>query len=304
MARRNKKGNNGEGIATAEVFSLPVLPVKNTVLFPQMLLPLSVGRPGSLAAVEAALQSENKELIVVAQKDPNVEQPTFDDLYKIGTRAVIKNVARSENVLEILVQGLDRVTILKAEQAEPYLRVEACVLPLPEKDDSAEFEALRRAIVDLGRRAFELAHPEGRIHLDQVAAQTDEPLKVFFFLSSVLGLDYAKQQRLLEAKTRLEAARLLHQFLTHEVQVLELRQKIAAQARSEMSQEPTDLRQLRDRDRDPRRVVEAPPARRAITLDGRRLRHTSPKSSVSTAEAPTHGLGARAFLGGLEIPWR
>ncbi|HID21515.1 MAG TPA: endopeptidase La, partial [Planctomycetaceae bacterium] len=233
MPRKKKE----KQIEPAVVYALPVLPVKNTVLFPYMMLPLSVGRPSSVAAVQAALESEQKELLVVAQRDPNIEQPSLDDLFSVGTKAVIKNVGRSDGLLEVLVQGVERVTILEATQTEPYLKVQACTLPLPEEDNGAEFEALRRAVIDLGRRAFELAHPEAQVQLNQMAGQRDNALRLVFFLASVLGLDFAKQQKLLEAKTRLEAVRLLHEFLTHEVQVLELRHKIAAQARSEMTQE-------------------------------------------------------------------
>ena len=75
--------------------SLPVLPLKNTVLFPHLFLPLSAGRPISLAAVEAALASEDKTFLVVAQRNPQVEPPAADDLYTVGTRAVIKKMARS-----------------------------------------------------------------------------------------------------------------------------------------------------------------------------------------------------------------
>src|SRR3954471_24241843 len=89
----------------ASVQTLPVLPLKNTVLFPYLFLPLSVGRAPSRAAVEAALASEDKMLVVVAQRDPANEQPGKDDLYLVGTRAIIKKMARSDDTVEILVQG-------------------------------------------------------------------------------------------------------------------------------------------------------------------------------------------------------
>ena len=74
--------------------SLPVLPLKNTVLFPHLFMPLSVGRPVSMAAVEAVLATEDKTLLAVARKNAEVEQPTADDLYTVGTRAVVKKMAR------------------------------------------------------------------------------------------------------------------------------------------------------------------------------------------------------------------
>src|SRR5260370_10618332 len=85
---------------------LPVLPLNNPVLFPHLFMPLSVGRPGSLAAVEAVLASEDKAVVVSAQRDGANDQPGFDDLYTVGTRAVIKKMARGEGVIELLVQGV------------------------------------------------------------------------------------------------------------------------------------------------------------------------------------------------------
>src|SRR3954447_13623451 len=104
-----------EETATTKLY--PVLPLKNTVLFPFLLMPLSVGRSASLAAVQAALGTEDKEIILVAQKDPAVEVPGKEDLYEIGTKAVIRKMARpNENLMEVLVLGADRVTIKSVAQ--------------------------------------------------------------------------------------------------------------------------------------------------------------------------------------------
>jgi len=104
---------------TNDTWTLPLLPLKNTVLLPGMFLPLSVGRPNSRAAVEAALATEDKLLIVVAQRDPNNEQVGLADLHAVGTRAVIKKMHRSEQAIELLVQGVDRVQIQTLAQNEP-----------------------------------------------------------------------------------------------------------------------------------------------------------------------------------------
>src|SRR5712671_4362137 len=96
---------------------LPILPLKNALLFPGLLMPLSVGRSSSLAAVQAALATEDKELILVAQKDPSVDTPQQDDLYRVGTRAVIRRMSKpSESMVEVLVMGMERVTVLKVEE--------------------------------------------------------------------------------------------------------------------------------------------------------------------------------------------
>ncbi len=216
--------------------SLPVLPLKNSVLFPHLFMPLSFGRPTSMAAVEAVLATEEKTFLAVALKNPEVEQPTIGDLYTVGTRAVIKKMARSGAGIELLVQGMERVSLVGLEQTEPYLKAQVRPLPLP-VDEGTEVEALRRAVLGLTARALELAHPEGGFDIDQLAAQAPDPLILAFLVGSMMSLDVVKEQALLEASTRAGALQLIHGYLAQELQVLELRQKITSQAQNEMGKE-------------------------------------------------------------------
>jgi ATP-dependent Lon protease len=217
-------------------WSLPVLPLKNTVLFPYMFLPLSVGRPWSRAAVEAALASEDKTLLAVAQRDPNKEVPGIDDLHKVGVRAVIKKMARGGEGFELLVQGLERVSLEKVESSDPYLKVEARELPLPTAE-GAEVEALYRAVLDLGRQVIELAQSDAKVDLNQLAAQAGNPLALVFLLSSLLGMKADEEQAVLEAATLEDALHRLHDYLAREVQVLTLRNQIADKAHTEIGKE-------------------------------------------------------------------
>jgi ATP-dependent Lon protease len=218
------------------VVVLPILPLKNTVLFPHLFMPLAVGRPNSIAAIEAVLATEEKSFVVAAQRDADQEQPTLDDLYPIGTRAVVKKMARGEGVIELIVQGVERVSILKAEQTEPFLK--ARVQPLPEPhDDGTEVEAMFRAVIDLAARVLELAQVQVPFNIQQLVAQTQDPLRFAYTLGSMLSLDVAREQALLEAPTRGEALRLLHGYLGHEIQVLELRKKISTAAETEMNKQ-------------------------------------------------------------------
>ncbi len=219
--------------------TLPVLPLRNTVLFPHLFMPLSVGRPNSVGAVEAALQGEEKTLVLVAQRDGTKEQPAPEDLFTVGTRAVIKKMARSEGSLELIVQGVERVAVLRVEETEPFLKARVSALPLP-TDTSTEVEALYRAVLELAGRALQLVQPQAEFNVQQLAAQAQDPIHLAYLLGSMLSLDVAREQALLEAPTRLEALRLLHGYLLHEVQVLELRHKIATQAQNEMGKEQRD----------------------------------------------------------------
>jgi ATP-dependent Lon protease len=217
---------------------LPVLPLKNTILFPGLLLPLSVGRETSLRAVEAALKTEEKEILLVAQRDPQVESPQQDDLYTIGTKAVIRKTSRqSEGMMEVLVLGVDRIVIVKVETGEEdFLQAKYRVLPLPEDRDS-EVEALSGALLELAAKAISIAQPQSASELTRMLAANDDPLRMAYLLASIFGLDAAREQKLLEAETRADALRLMHSYMAHELQVLELRQKISSTAHNEMSKE-------------------------------------------------------------------
>jgi ATP-dependent Lon protease len=184
--------------AAAEVLSLPVLPLKNTVLLPFMFMPLAVGRPNSRAAIEAALASEEKMVFVVAQRDAALEAPGFAELYPIGVRAVIKKMNRSGDTVEVLVQGIDRAQLLKGEQTEPYLKAVLKPLPLPTGGGDS-LEPLSRAVIDQARRVLELARPDMPVDMSQLVAQAGDSLRLAYLLASLLGLDMQKEQALLEA---------------------------------------------------------------------------------------------------------
>ena len=215
---------------------LPLLPIKNTVLFPYLFAPLAVGRPSSMAAVEAIMATEEKTFLVTAQKNLETDQPTFDDLYAIGTRAVIKKMGRSERGVEVLAQGIERVRLTGLEQTQPFLKARAEAVPFPQ-DTGPEVEAMTRAVLDLTARALEIAQSQPALDVQQLLSQAREPLQIVYLLASMMSLDVPREEAILEAPTRLEALRLLHGYLTHEVQVLELRQKIASQAQTEMGKE-------------------------------------------------------------------
>lgn len=215
---------------------LPVLPLKNTVLFPYLFAPLSVGRPASVAAVEAALTCEEKTLLAVAQRNGDTDPPSPEQLFNVGTRAIIKKMARSDDTVELLVQGMERVSILGFEMKEAHLVARFEPMPVPE-DTGAEIDALYRTVIDLANRAIEIAQPQAQQSFQQLVAGSPDPTRLVYLLGSMLSLEVAKEQALLEAPTRLAALQLLHGYLAHEVQVLELRQKITTQAQTEISKE-------------------------------------------------------------------
>jgi len=216
---------------------LPLLPLKNSVLFPHLLMPLSVGRPASVAAVEAALATEEKEIVIAAQRDSSHESPGLADMYPVGTKAIIKRMTRpNDDSMELMVLGVERVNLLRVETVEPYVKIVAQTLPLPD-DSGPEVEALHHEVMELAAKAFSLAQPQAPQELGRLLVATEDPLRLSFLLASMFGLEVGKEQALLEAQSRADALRLTHSYLAHELQVLELRSKIASSAQTEMGKE-------------------------------------------------------------------
>src|SRR5512143_205822 len=114
-----------------EPFLIPVLPLQNTTLFPETMVPLSVGRPGSMAAVEAALASEEKLLACISVRPDRLSEGDAkpEDLFEVGTLVMIKRMERVEDTLHLIVQGSERIQMVAWEQQEPFMRARVRVLP-------------------------------------------------------------------------------------------------------------------------------------------------------------------------------
>ena len=220
--------------------SLPLLPIKNSVLFPQLFMPLSVGRTLSVAAAEESLKTEDHEILIFTQRDASTEKPGQNELFTVGCRAAIKKMVRPRpDHLELLVRGIERVVLIKLEQTEPFLKGRVHSLPLPE-DKGPEVEALQRSIIEMANKLISISSPQAAEQLGQVVGSVEDPLHLVYLLASLLGLNIEKEQALLEAMTVQDALRLMHVHLNYELQVMELRSKIASEAETEMGKEQRD----------------------------------------------------------------
>jgi len=217
--------NNGTTALT-----LPVLSIKRTVLFPGVMMPLTVGRARSIAAVEAAMKTEEKTILVVAQRDPMTEEPKLEELYTIGTKAVVKQVGRSEEgTIHVLVQGLERVALLKVEQTNPYFLVQARRLDHP-ADQGTEVQALHRAIQELVTDLPRLIQAPGIQEAAAAFSDEENPVSLAYRVASLLNLTVQDEQKLLESSSTIELLRSLYGSLSKEIQILQLRDKIANDA--------------------------------------------------------------------------
>ncbi|HEX9543613.1 MAG TPA: endopeptidase La, partial [Pyrinomonadaceae bacterium] len=225
-----------------EPFEVAVLALQNTTLFPETVVPLSVGRARSVAAVEAALSTEEKLLGCITVRPeitlgPQDAKPA--DLYEVGTLAMIKRMERLGETVHIIAQGSDRIKVISWKQDDPYLRAVVQILPAVQTKDTEEVEATKRNVQSMVQQALALLPgipPEVRVAI----LGSVEPVRLAYFLGSILNLGVEQEQKMLEANSADELLRLAHGYLARELEIIQLRSKIATEAQSEMDKAQRD----------------------------------------------------------------
>src|SRR4051812_17690610 len=168
-----KEKPNQEVTPATQGNSLPVLPVRDTVLFPHAVLPLTVGRDSSVQLINSL--GENKQIIVVAQQDARIDSPVPTDLYAIGTLAVVHKVVKMPNSsLFVFTEGTERVRIKNYTQLTPYMQAESVTLAEPDSEKTPEVEALQRNVLTLFQQIV-TSSPTLSDELQTVAMNIDEP---------------------------------------------------------------------------------------------------------------------------------
>src|SRR5450432_844350 len=216
--------------------ALPVLPVRDTVLFPHAVLPLTVGRESSVQLINSL--GEDKTIIVVAQREARIDAPQPSDLYTVGTLAVVHKVVKMPNQsLFVFAEGLERVRLDEFTQLQPFMR--ARVLPVPEAPPVAatsEIEALQRNVLTLFQQIV-AGSPTLSDELSTVAMNIDEPGRLVDFIASSLpSLSTPDKQdtlETLEIHVRLEK---INQHLAKELEVQQLRNKIQSEVQDRVQQ--------------------------------------------------------------------
>jgi ATP-dependent Lon protease len=212
--------------------ALPVLPLKETVVFPHSVSPLAIGQARSIKLVDDVVAGE-RMLGLVSVRDPEVEEPGWDDLYEIGTAAIVHKMIRvPDGTLRILVQGVGRIRLEGRLQDEPYLIGEFAEVP-DVVEETPELEALTRTVQTEFSRLISLV-PYLPQELELAAANVDDPSALSHLVASTLRLKTEEKQRLLETAdvgTRLRETLVI---LNRELEVVELGSKIQSQVQSEM----------------------------------------------------------------------
>src|SRR5437870_565419 len=224
---------------------LPVLPLKDLVIFPFIIVPLSVSREKSINAVDQAL-AENRVIMLTAQKDFQNEDPGEGDLFRTGTVAIIMRMLKlPDGRIRILVQGLSRARIDYFIQTAPFFKAKITRIEEPvTRERGLEVEALIRAVKQNLDRAVSLGKAISQ-EVMVIAANLDDPARLSDLAASNLDLKLEDAQRILESTNAIDRLRLVNDSLAKEITVLTMQQEISSQARGEMdrSQREYFLRQ-------------------------------------------------------------
>jgi ATP-dependent Lon protease len=215
--------------------SLPILPVRDTVLFPHAVLPLTVGRESSVQLINSL--GEDKTIVVVAQREARVDSPQPTDLYAIGTLAVVHKVVKMPNQsLFVFAEGLERVRLAEFAQLTPFMRAKVTTIPetIPPKD--SEVEALQRNVLTLFQQIV-AGSPTLSDELSTVAMNIEEPGRLVDFIASSLpSLSTADKQETLETSDVRVRLGKINQHLAKELEVQQLRNKIQSEVQDRVQQ--------------------------------------------------------------------
>ena len=212
--------------------SLPVLPLKETVVFPDSATPLAVGQERSVKLIDDVVAGD-RLLALVTVKNPDVEQPGWEDLHEVGTAAIVHKLIKvPDGTLRILVQGIERIKLDAPVQDDPYLV--GGFTPTPDVvEETPELEALTRNVQMLYGRIVALV-PYLPAELELAAANVDDPSALSHLVASTLRLKTEEKQTLLELANVEERLRELSRVLNRELEVFELGTKIQEQVHSEL----------------------------------------------------------------------
>jgi ATP-dependent Lon protease len=215
--------------------TLAILPVRGIVLFPGMVVPLTIGRPAAIKLVDSELP-ENKHLGLVTQRDESLDRPEPSDLHHIGVSAqVLKLIRQPDGAIILIVQVLKRIALESFVQTEPYLRaiVQTVKTVLPEKEDAqlqASFNNLRRGAL----RLLELS-PEIPDQARAALVGVEEPEQLTDLLAGNLGIDVETKQRILEETDLLRRMRTAQEALQRQLEIAELQQKLRKDVEGQFS---------------------------------------------------------------------
>lgn len=219
---------------TPEILS--ILPLRNTVLFPGVVIPITVGRDKSIKLIREAYKG-NKIIGVVAQKDSNIEDPNFDDLYKVGTVAyIVKMLQMPDGNTTVIIQGKKRFNLEEMVQEEPYIKAKVTKFDESKYELSKEFEAMVASLKELSMQIIQLS-PNIPSEAGFALKNIESPSFLINFISSNMNADLSDKQKMLETGDLMARAQMVLELLTKELQMLELKNQIQSKVRVDIDKQ-------------------------------------------------------------------
>lgn len=220
--------------------SLPILPLRNTVLFPGIIIPITVGRTKSIKLAQKYSRN-NEHIGVVTQKDNEVEEPTIDDIYKVGTMArILKFVSMPDGSVTIIVQGIKRFSVVELTQTEPFYMATIAEYPTNDYDPALlEDENFKATIDSLRDTAINMIKHSTNIPKEASFAlkNIESPFFLLNFIASNLSVNNQEKQNILEMSDATERAKIVLRLLNKEFQMVELKRQIQSQSQQEIDKQ-------------------------------------------------------------------
>ncbi|SMC51529.1 endopeptidase La [Pedobacter nyackensis] len=235
MSQQDEDEMNNED--TPEV--LPILPLRNTVLFPGVVIPITVGRDKSIKLIKEAYKGD-RIIGVVSQRDVSIEDPTFEQLNSVGTVAhIIKMLQMPDGNTTVIIQGKQRFRLIEEVQSEPYIKVTISKFEEKKHKADKEFKALVASIKEMSSQIIQLSPnipSEAGIALKNIESTSF----LINFISSNMNADVADKQKMLEMTNLRERAMMVMELLTLELQMLELKNQIQSKVRTDLDKQQRD----------------------------------------------------------------
>jgi ATP-dependent Lon protease len=215
---------------------LNILPLRDSVIYPMLIAPLSVARENSVQLIDESIVGNNRIIGVVAQRQPQEDTPGFDEVYDHGCAVIIRTLVKMPDAVRLIVQGIARFRIVERIHDEPYMRARIEVVEeiLPPLDKSEETEALRRSVAALFEQAIRLS-PQLPDELRTLTQAVQETNVMADLVAAHMTLSVEDKQKILETADVQQRLRLLLEMLGREVRVLELSTKVQNEVNTELS---------------------------------------------------------------------
>ena len=212
--------------------SIPVLPIRNVVVFPYTELVLTIGRQSSMLAINSAIE-HNREIAIFTQISPDIQQPTDKDIYSVGTLCSVEKSFKSDNELNILIKGISRINLKSIISKEPFLLGNVSFLSESVKE-TEELQALINLVGSQLKKAINLGKTIEFTQFMQLMAET-KPNEFADRVASTLNIEITKKQQLLEELDVLERLYKINEYLVKELKVLEIEKSIASKTQEKFS---------------------------------------------------------------------